>query len=111
MIADGDKEKAKEIQDEYVHKIGNLTLTGYNSKLSNFSFFKKQNRIDKDKNYVGYKNGLFLNQDLQNEIEWKQEKIVARGNKLRRMIIDFFKIEEDNERNRIYEIGELWLKK
>lgn len=94
MIADGDKEKAKEIQDEYVHQIGNLTLTGYNSKLSNFSFSKKRDRTNKEGNYVGYKNGLFLNQDLKDEIEWKQEKIVTRGNKLRKMIIELFKIEE-----------------
>lgn len=94
MIADGNKDKAKEIQEEYVHQIGNLTLTGYNSKLSNFSFEKKRDRTNKEAAYVGYKNGLFLNEDLKNEVEWKQEKIVLRGDKLRKMIIDLFKIEE-----------------
>ncbi len=94
MIADGDKDKAKEMQDEYVHQIGNLTLTGYNSKLSNFSFNKKRDRTNKEGIYVGYKNGLFLNKDLKDETEWKQEKIVERGNKIRKMIIDLFKIEE-----------------
>jgi len=94
MIADGNKDKAEEIQEEYVHQIGNLTLTGYNSKLSNFSFDKKRDRTNKEDTYVGYKNGLFLNEDLKDEVEWKQEKIVSRGNILRKMIIDLFKIEE-----------------
>jgi len=92
MIADGSKGVAKEIQDEYVHQIGNLTLTGYNSKLSNFSFSKKCSRINKEGSYVGYKNGLFINEDLKDEVEWKKEKITARGNKLRRMIIELFEI-------------------
>lgn len=30
MIADGDKEKAEALQEKYVHKLGNLTLTIYN---------------------------------------------------------------------------------
>jgi uncharacterized protein with ParB-like and HNH nuclease domain len=94
MIADGNKDKAKEIQDEYVHQIGNLTLTGYNSKLSNFSFVKKRDRINKEGVYVGYKNGLFLNEDLKEEVDWQQAKIIERGNKLRKMIIELFKIEE-----------------
>lgn len=94
MIADGNKDKAKEVQDEYVHQIGNLTLTGYNSKLSNFSFDKKRDRTNKEDAYVGYKNGLFLNEDLKDEVEWKQNKIVLRGNKLRKLIINLFQIEE-----------------
>ena len=94
MIADGNKDKAKETQDEYVHQIGNLTLTGYNSKLSNYSFDKKRDRANKEDVYVGYKNGLFLNEDLKEAVDWKKEKIIERGDKLRKMIIDFFKIEE-----------------
>lgn len=94
MIADGNKDTAKEIQDEYVHQIGNLTLTGYNSKLSNFPFSKKRDRTNKEDNYVGYKNGLFLNEDLKDEVEWKKEKIIERGNKLRKMIIELFKINQ-----------------
>jgi len=92
MIADGDKDKAKEIQEEYVHTIGNLTLTGYNSQLSNFSFEKKRNRTNKEDSYVGYKNGLFLNENLKNETIWTKEKIIERGNNLRKIIISLFEI-------------------
>jgi len=38
MIADGDIEKASACRDQYVHKIGNLTISGYNSSLGNKSF-------------------------------------------------------------------------
>jgi len=94
MIANGDKKKAKEIQDKYVHTIGNLTLTGYNSKLSNFSFEKKRDRVNKENVNVGYKNGLFLNEDLKNEDKWTEDKIIKRGEKLKEKIIKLFEIEQ-----------------
>ena len=44
MIAGGDREKAKEYQSLYVHTFGNLTITGYNSTLSNKAFAEKKER-------------------------------------------------------------------
>ena len=38
MVADGDMSKAIEVQEKQVHTLGNLTITGYNSKLSNMPF-------------------------------------------------------------------------
>lgn len=38
MIANGDKNLAQKYLEEYTHKIGNLTITGYNSTLGNKSF-------------------------------------------------------------------------
>src|SRR5699024_8333626 len=35
MIADGDAALAKQYRLDYVHTIGNLTITGYNQNLSN----------------------------------------------------------------------------
>lgn len=35
--------------EEYVHKLGNLTLTGYNSELRNSEFIKKKNYVNKKK--------------------------------------------------------------
>jgi uncharacterized protein with ParB-like and HNH nuclease domain len=66
MIAGGDKKKAEGIHKELVHCLGNLTLSGYNSKLSNVSFEDKQN-LHENKKFlghninIGYKNGLSLN--------------------------------------------------
>ncbi len=66
MIADGDREKAKDIHGSWVHCLGNLTLSGYNSQLSNASFEDKQNLHENRKFLghninIGYKNGLALN--------------------------------------------------
>ena len=51
MIANGDKDLANQIRKEYVHKLGNLTLTGYNSNLGNLSLSKKQDRKNNEGKY------------------------------------------------------------
>ncbi|VUT24920.1 MAG: hypothetical protein MASP_00765 [Candidatus Methanolliviera sp. GoM_asphalt] len=64
IIAGGNEEEAKELQTKWVHKLGNLTLTAYNSNLSNFSFEKKRDRQNSKGDQVGYRNGLYLNKKL-----------------------------------------------
>lgn len=81
MIADGDKSKAKSLQEEYVHTLGNLTITGYNSNLGNMAFDKKKMR-QKDGKDIGYKNGLKLNEDVVSEDSWTIQKIKERTDKL-----------------------------
>lgn len=91
MIADGDANKAKEYLDVYTHTLGNLTLTGYNQNLSNFSFEKKKTRKSKDgSKKVGYENGLFLNSDVVNQDKWTIEKIEQRTDKLVKMTLELF---------------------
>ena len=58
MIAGGDEKKAKAIQETHVHKLGNLTISGFNSALGNKSFQEKRDRTDSKGREVGYKNGL-----------------------------------------------------
>ena len=82
MIANGDVELAKHYREEYVHKLGNLTITGFNSNLSNKSFEEKKDRKSKDNKTVGYKNGLYLNKDIVNEDTWTIDKIDARTERL-----------------------------
>jgi len=60
-----DKKLASQIRKDCVHKLGNLTLTGYNSQLSNMSLDKKQNRKNKEDKYIGFKNGLILNEVIK----------------------------------------------
>ncbi len=86
MIADGDKALAEQYLDSYVHTLGNLTITGYNSNLSNLSFNEKMNRKDKNNKDIGYKNGLVLNKDVATQNNWKIENIRNRTNNL----VDFF---------------------
>lgn len=92
MIADGNKELADEYLEKYTHIIGNLTLTGYNSNLSNLSFMEKMNRKDKFGKDVGYKNGLALNKDVVDKTEWHKEDIEKRTEKLVKFYLDEFKL-------------------
>lgn len=93
MMADWDKAKAKEIQENYVHKLGNLTLTWYNSNLSNFPFEKKRDRKNEDWNYIWYKNWLHLNEDLKDKTNWTQEDIETRTKKLITKTVAMFSID------------------
>ena len=92
MIANGDREKAKQYLETHVHRLGNLTLTGYNSKLSNLSFKEKKDRKDRKGNFVGYKNGLFLNEHLKVKNSWTVKDIEDRTKYLVDKIVDIFKI-------------------
>lgn len=92
MIADGNYEEAKDIQQEWVHCLGNLTITGFNSTLGNKSFEEKRNRKDRQGRYVGYRNGLSLNADLLEVETWGKEQIEQRTDKLVAQILDLYKI-------------------
>jgi len=64
----------KEIQNKYLHTLGNLTLTGYNSELSDKPF--KQKQIAQG----GFKDSpLFLNNSLKELQKWDTEEIIKRG--------------------------------
>lgn len=79
MIADGDKERAKQYLEEYTHKIGNLTITGYNSTLGNKSFEEKRDRKSKDgQRFIGYKNGLDINREIATMDKWTVDDIKTR---------------------------------
>lgn len=90
MIADGDSEKAKEYQSLYVHTFGNLTITGYNSNLSNKPFHEKKERKDNNGHYIGYRNGLNLNEDVCDKDKWTVEIIQARTNRMVKEIMEMF---------------------
>jgi hypothetical protein len=92
MIAGGDEGLAKEYREKYVHKLGNLTISGYNSKLSNKSFLDKRNRTDNKGRYVGYLNGLFLNDTLKDKDSWTVGDIAARTGELVTIAMKMFKL-------------------
>lgn len=92
MIADGDVKKAKAIQETHVHKLGNLTISGFNSALGNKSFKDKRDRTDKKGREVGYKNGLKLNAELATAEAWSVEQIDARTTTLVDQVISLFAI-------------------
>ena len=92
MITDGDEEKAKTYRDVFVHNLGNLTISGFNSALGNKSFEEKRDRQDRQGRFVGYKNGLSLNKELANSATWSIEQIDSRSKTLVDQTMELFKL-------------------
>lgn len=90
MIAEGDSTLAKNYLSEYTHKIGNLTITGYNSTLGNKSFQEKRDRKNKDGKFIGYKNGLEINKDIELKETWTIKDIEERSEKLVNKLIELY---------------------
>ena len=66
------------IHTKYVHTIGNLTLTAYNSDYSNFAFEKKLNLPEKGIVF----SKLMLNESLKKCTKWDENAINARAKEL-----------------------------
>lgn len=68
----------KRIQERHLHTLGNLTLTGYNSELSDRPFAEKRDRAD-----GGFRDSpLRLNRGLRDLEHWTQETISQRADQL-----------------------------
>jgi len=68
----------KQIQEEWLHRLGNLTLTGYNPELSDRSFIDKR-----DHQEGGFRTSpLRLNQGLGQLERWDADAIRSRGETL-----------------------------
>lgn len=62
------------IHTQYLHTIGNLTLTAYNSEMSDRPFLEKLNMKG------GFADtGLRLNSYIRNQTEWNKDKIIERA--------------------------------
>lgn len=90
MIAEGDTKKAKDIQETHVHKLGNLTISGFNSSLGNKSFQEKRDRTDSEGREVGYKNELKLNAELAAADAWTIKQIDSRTTQLVGQLMSLF---------------------
>ena len=67
-------ENAKETHDNWVNKLGNLTLTGYNSEYSNRPYSEKR-----DLDIYGFKHsGLKLNEYMRNSEVWTAKEMSER---------------------------------
>lgn len=64
----------KEVHETNVHKIGNLTLTGYNSEMSNRGYVEKRE-------YFATSN-VMMNRKVAEVEEWNEKQINDRGNRL-----------------------------
>lgn len=70
-------DNAEEIHEKWIHKLGNLTITGYNSDMGNSSFEKKR-----DGKHGFKKSGIRMNQDLALLDSWGEEEIEKRHKEL-----------------------------
>lgn len=79
-------ENWKIIQNKYLHTIGNLTLTGYNQRLSDHSFLEKRNIKD------GFADSpLRLNKMLSKLELWNETEINNRSNYLADIAVNIWK--------------------
>jgi len=65
------KNQLEELQRDYINRIGNLTLTAYNSEMSNKLFAEKKAHIDFSR--------LVLNQYFKDKENWDKDEIEQRG--------------------------------
>lgn len=106
MIAGGDATQAREVQERWVHCLGNLTLSAYNSRLSDMPFPDKQKRqevsADGAKLMIGYKNHLPIN-DLEFSVgnqnislasapSWSAEEIRSRNDAIITRCLELFQL-------------------
>ena len=76
-----------EIHEKYLHTLGNITLTAYNSEYSNRSFVEKRDMKEK-----GFSDSrLFLNKYLSTVGEWNKKNIKKRAEKLRDRVLEIWK--------------------
>lgn len=71
--------KHDDIHKKWLHALGNLTLTGYNSELSNSSFDKKCQLF--------IESNVFLNKYFSQTKSWNEEEIRNRANHLANLAI------------------------
>ncbi len=72
------------VQQDWLHTLGNLTLTGYNSEYSDHPFVYKRDQVtDKDGNPVGFAHSpLKLNLGLGTVSQWNETAIKNRADRL-----------------------------
>ena len=90
-IANGDTEKAQHMLETKCHCIGNLTLSKYNSNLATKSYLEKRDKKDRDGKWIGYRNGLYLNNYMIDHDHWTEKEIDERTELLANDIMNAFK--------------------
>ena len=76
-----------EEHEEYLHTLGNLSVTGYNSELSNKSFAEKRDIIRENSKAV------VLNSDVLDKESWNISDIKARAKRLAGIISTRYRID------------------
>ena len=88
----GGAKAAADAQEADVHRLGNLTITAHNSTLGNKSFAEKRDRTDARGRFIGYKNGLALNESLAAKESWTVADIDTRTKELAKRVAARFPV-------------------
>ena len=81
------------VKDKYLHTLGNLTLTGYNSELGDKPFDEKLELLDSKNTKV-----VILYKDVKDCKKWDADKIETRAKNLVPEILKLYPIEEPTEK-------------
>jgi len=76
------------VQEKYLHTLGNLTLTSYNSELVDHTFTENQNLVNKLKTNV-----VELYSDVDDKKEWNAQTIESRADRLAKEVKGLYPIE------------------
>ena len=73
----------KSVQEAWLNRLGNITLTAYNSEYSDLPFDKKKSLVDKKGRQVGFEfSPLRLNKFIREQALWTAAEIEIRGKEL-----------------------------
>ena len=81
------------VQEKYLHTLGNLTLTAYNSELGDKPFTVKKSEIEKKDSKV-----VVLYSDVKSCEKWDEESIKARAKRLANIVLKLFPIDAPTEK-------------
>ena len=80
------KNISDEEHDEFVHTLGNLSITGYNSEMSNKSFAEKKHILEENSK------AIILNKDVVDKNEWTIADIKARAERLADILLNRYEL-------------------
>ena len=80
------------VKDRYLHTLGNLTLTGYNSELGDRPFSEKKELLEEAGTHI-----TVLYSDVKDKEIWNAEAIEERAYRLSEIILKLFPIEKPAE--------------
>lgn len=95
MLEHESKDTADVIRQRCSHQLGNLTLSGFNSKLGTMEFLRKRDRKNDQGDFIGYRNGLYLNADLASREDWNEAAITARTDKMIKEVMSILSLRGD----------------
>lgn len=85
------------VYERLVHTLGNLTITAFNSELSDASFEDKKNRITGGYNH----DCLYISDGIRDAAQWNEDSIITRARKLSELATEVWPFPGLSEETRI----------